>query len=306
VVELIARNTQQLTPIYQLVTPTWDIVCQANDKRRTYAMAQELGVPYPKTWYPSGEDQLSSLAITFPVIIKSAISLRLHRILHLKALPANNYEELLAQYRIAAQLISPDEIMLQEMIPGDGRTQYSMGAFCKDGNMVLGMTARRTRQYPIDYGLNSTFVEAIEVPELFGPTKKLLRHMQLSGKVEVEYKYDRRDQQYKLLDINARPWGWHALCQVCGLDFPYIQYRDVMGQASIESVPCYGYRWVRPLTDIPAGLQEILVGITTPGAYVHSLMHSTVLSVFDWSDPLPALGDFAAIGLSHSMKLFRR
>ena len=196
--------------------------------------------------------------------------------------------------------------MVQEMIPGDGRSQYSVGAFCKEGETLLSMTARRTRQYPIDYGLNSSFVEAIEVPELLAPTERLLRFMGLSGMVEVEYKYDFRTKEYKLLDINVRPWGWHALCRPCGLDFPYIQYCDALGQSPVAIAPNYCHCWVRLLTDIPAGMQEMRAGITTPGAYVRSLTGSTVLSVFDWSDLLPAIGDLAVIGLSRSKKLFTR
>jgi predicted ATP-grasp superfamily ATP-dependent carboligase len=302
VVELIARNTQQLAQVYQLVTPAWEIVRWANDKRLTYQMAHELGVPCPETWYPTCEEHLRALPIIFPAIIKSAISIHLHRALQLKALPANNYEELLAQYRIAARLLKADEILVQEMIPGDGCTQYSVGAFCKEGRLLLAMTARRTRQYPIDYGLNSCFVEALEMPQLFEPTSKLLRYMRLSGMVEIEFKYDRRNGQYRLLDINARPWGWHSLCRSCGLDFPYIQYCDAQGQPPCHVVPRYGQHWVRLLTDIPAGIQEMRAGVTTPGAYLRSLLNSTTFSVFDWRDPLPALGDIAAIGLSRSLK----
>jgi hypothetical protein len=47
-------------------------------------------------------------------------------------------------------------------------------------------------------------------------------------------------------------------------------------------------------TDIPAGLQEVKAGITTPGAYLRSLLGKTVFSVLDWRDPLPVLGDFAS------------
>ena len=307
VVELIARNTEQLSNVYQLVTQAWDVVKWANDKRLTYRMAQELGVPFPKTWYPANEDDLRTMEIAFPAIIKPAFSVRLHSAIQLKALPANSFEELLKQYRLAATVISTDEIMVQEIIPGNGRTQYSVGAFCKGGKTLHGMTARRTRQYPIDYGLNSSFVEAIEVPALFELAEKLLCYMHVSGMVEVEFKHDLRDKQYKLLDINVRPWGWHTLCMACGLDFPYIQYCDVLGQASTTIAPRYSYRWVRLLTDIPAGLQEIRAGITTPGAYFRSLSGNIVFSVFDWRDPLPAVADSIAIALSRSMKsIFRR
>jgi predicted ATP-grasp superfamily ATP-dependent carboligase len=292
VAELIAHNSRQLASIYRLVTQDWNIVQWAHDKRLTYLMAEEIGVPYPKTWYPTNEDDLRTTKISFPAIIKPAISARLHYVIRLKALPANSYKELFAQYRLAAKIISPDEIMVQEVIPGDGHTQYSVAAYCKDGHVIMSMTARRTRQYPIDYGLSSSFVEALEIPALFDPAEKLLRNMGVSGMVEVEFKHDLRDKQYKLLDINVRPWGWHTLCIACGLDFPYIQYCDVLGQAPVAISPRYGYHWVRLLTDIPGGIQEVRAGITTPGGYLHSFAGKTVFSVLDVRDPLPALGDF--------------
>lgn len=292
VVEFVARNTHHLSSMYRLVTQEWDVVRWGHDKRLTYRMAEETGVPYPKTWYPASEDDLRTIGITFPAIIKPAISIRLQHDRGLKALPASNHEELLTQYRLVASILNPEEIMIQEIIPGNGRTQYSVATYCKEGRVIIAMTARRTRQYPIDYGLASSFVEAIEVPALFGLAEKLLQHMRVSGMVEIEFKRDLRDKQYKLLDINVRPWGWHTLCIACGLDFPYIQYCDVLGQAPVTIAPRYGYHWVRLLTDIPAGIQEVRAGITTPRDYVRSFAGNTVFSVFDVRDPLPALGDF--------------
>ena len=301
VVELVARNSGELAKIYQLVTQDWSVIRWAHDKRLTYSMAKELGISCPETWYPGSEDELSYMHMTFPVIIKPAISIHFQHATRLKAITVNNHEELLAQYRLASGIINPDEVMVQEIIPGYGQSQYSVATYCKDGQVMLSMTARRTRQYPIDYGLGSSFVEAIEVPELLEPTQKLLRHMGVTGMVEVEFKLDYRDQCYKLLDINVRPWGWHTLCIACGLDFPYIQYRDVLGQAPLPTAPRYNYRWARVLTDIPAGIQEIRAGITKPVSYLHSYTSKTTFSVFDWRDPVPAAGDLVS-AISRSMK----
>ena len=303
VVELVACNTEELSKIYQLVTQDWSVIQWAQDKRLTYRMAKEVGVPYPKTWYPTCEDDLKNLEMTFPVIVKPAISIRLLQAKRLKAFPASNYQELLTQYRLAASLINTDEIMIQQIIPGYGREQYSVATYCKEGHVILRMTARRTRQYPFDYGLSSSFVEAVELPALFEPAEKLLHYMRVSGMIEVEFKHDHRDGQYKLLDINVRPWGWHTLCIACGLDFPYIQYCDALGQAPEAVKPHYSYRWLRLLTDIPAGMQEIRTGITSPGAYLRSLIGNTTFSVLDWRDPLPTLGDFAS-ALYRSIKGF--
>jgi D-aspartate ligase len=292
--ELVARNTAQLSNLYRLVTQEWGVVQWAHDKRLTHRLAEKVGVPYPKTWYPIGEEQLGEMEMRFPVIIKPAISIHMQNAVRLKALPAESREELLAQYRLAAGIIEPGEIMVQEIIPGGGQDQYSVASFCKDGRMLMSMSARRTRQYPIDYGLGSSFVEALEVPPLFELTERLLRCLGASGMVEVEFKYDRRDNEYKLLDINLRPWGWHTLCIACGLDFPYIHYRDVLGEPLPSFTPRYDRHWVRMLTDIPAGIQEIRSGITTPLSYIRSLAGRTVFSVFDWRDPVPAVGDLGS------------
>ena len=60
VLEFVARNCEQLSKIYRLVTQDWDIVQWACDKRLTYQLAHNTGIPYPKTWYPTCEDDLQT------------------------------------------------------------------------------------------------------------------------------------------------------------------------------------------------------------------------------------------------------
>ncbi len=300
VVELVSRNTATLGSVFALVTQGWDVVRWACDKRLTDQMARETGVDYPRTWYPADESELDTLDITYPLILKPAISIRLQHAIRLKAIPVHNPDELRREYAVAAGLIDRSEIMLQEIIPGGGACQFSVATFCKDGEPLLAMTARRTRQYPIDYGLGSSFVEAIEMPELLDAATRLLRYMRVSGMVEVEFKHDRRDGRYKLLDINVRPWGWHTLAIACGLDFPYVMYRDILGEPPAPATPRYGSHWVRLLTDIPAGMQEVRAGQLSVGAYVRSFAGRTVPSVMDWRDPMPAVGD-VAIAVSRAL-----
>src|SRR5437667_5395069 len=98
VVQLIACNVLRLSQIYRLVTQDWDVIRWANDKRLTYRMAEEVGVPYPKTSYVTANDELAALDVPFPVIIKPAISVHFQYATRLKALPASNPKELLTQY----------------------------------------------------------------------------------------------------------------------------------------------------------------------------------------------------------------
>jgi D-aspartate ligase len=297
-VSTVSQHRDELARIYQPTTPPWEVVRWAIDKRLTDRMARELKVPYPRTWYPSSEHDLGDLDgldYSFPVIIKPAISIRMQHSARLKALPAGNFEELCLQYRIATTLVHPEEIMVQEIIPGGGESQVSVATLCIDGEISQAMTARRRRQYPIDYGLGSSFVESIYLPELLDPAERILAHMHASGMVEVEFKQDPRDGIYKLLDINVRPWGWHTLCIACGLDLPYMQYRHMLGETLPVTMPSYGKRWIRMVTDLPAGIQEIRAGTTTPRHYLSSLIGSNTYSVLNWRDPLPIFGDMAAL-----------
>jgi D-aspartate ligase len=294
VVELVARHGDTLSAVYTLATQDWSVLRWACDKRLTHRMADEVGVPYPRTWYPTRASDLEHLDITYPVIVKPAISVHLQYAIRLKALPANSLDELRAQYDRAVAIISPDEIMVQEIIPGTGREQYSVGAYCKGGETLLRLTARRVRQYPIDYGLGSSFVRAVEIPEIIPLAERITRFMGITGMVEVEFKHDARNGQYKLLDINLRPWGWHSLCRACGLDFPYIHYRDLCGEAPTPREPRYDVRWARMITDLPAGIAEVRAGLLSPVDYLRSFAGPITFSVFDWRDPAPALGDLAS------------
>lgn len=62
------------------------------------------------------------------------------------------------------QLLEPGEAMVQELIPGDGRQQFSYCAFFKQGRAIGSMVAQRRRQHPPEFGRASTFVEPIDLP----------------------------------------------------------------------------------------------------------------------------------------------
>lgn len=291
-VELASQHADELGRIYRLATPAWPLLRQVQDKRLAYEIADRAGVGRPRTFYPAQEADLSWMDMDYPVIVKPTLSISMQRTLHRKALPAHDLAQLVAQYRLAAAVLPRDLLMVQELIPGDGRTQFSVATFCIGGDVVTALAARRTRQYPYDFGMSSSFVEEIEDPGLIELAGRIVSEANLSGMVEVEFKRDRRDSVDKLLDINVRPWGWYQLCIAAGIDLPYLQYRWAMGLPVRPATWRSGYAWRRGLTDLLAGIQEIRAGISTPGAYVRSLLGRRLVgSVWDPRDPLPALVD---------------
>jgi D-aspartate ligase len=297
---LLSKFHAVLSSRFRVSTPTWDILRWAYDKRLTYRLAAEQHVDYPSTIYPATEADLTAADLGFPAILKPATHAIMNRFTSDKAWPAADREELLARYREARELIPPDLILVQELIPGGGESQFSYAALCCDGQPIASLTARRTRQYPIDFGYSSSFVETLDVPAIVAPSRRLLAAIRYTGLVEVEYKLDGRNGRYKLLDINPRLWTWSALGGRAGVDFPYLLWQMMVGRPVPEQTGCTGVRWIRMSTDVPAAIHEMLRGRLSLGAYLRSLRSPVEFALMAADDLLPGLLDLPLFVYKHS------
>jgi D-aspartate ligase len=294
-VAAFSRHRDRLRERFRVPTPAWDAVRWAWDKRNTYQLAAQLGIPIPRTWYPRDEADLALIDAEPPLTIKPAIKETFLYATKAKAWKARTRAELTELYRRAAALVGPGEVMVQEFIPGNGSQQFAYGGFFKDRRAIGSMVVRRLRQHPLEFGRASTFVETIEMPELETLSERLLAAVDYYGLVELEYKLDPRDGAYKLLDFNARTWGYHSLGGAAGVDFPYLQFADQLGHP-VE--PCRarpGVRWVRALTDLPTVVAAIVDGHLDLQPYRRSLRPFHTEAVFSLDDPLPAAVEVALL-----------
>src|SRR2546427_700016 len=286
---LVARHHTELTERYRLTTPPWDILRWAYDKRLTYQLADELQVSHPWTLYPTSRGDLAEANCPFPVILKPAFRNKFNRFTAAKAWRVDDRQTLLARYDKACEFVDPDVLMVQELIPGGGEAQFSYAAVCQDGRSLTSLVARRLRQFPMDFGRASTCVETVDEPAVVEPSVRMLEAMKFTGVVEIEFKHDTRDGQYKLLDINPRVWGWHSLGGRAGVDFSYLLWLQACGAAVPDSRPQIGVRWVRASTDLRTVVLEILRGRLSVGEYSRSLRGPRESAIFSPDDPLPGL-----------------
>jgi D-aspartate ligase len=296
---LLSKFHGTLSSRFRVSTPAWDVLRWAYDKRLTYRLAAEQQVDYPSTIYPASEVALQAVACAFPAILKPATHAVVNRFTAEKAWPVANRDELLARYRNARDLVPADLILVQELIPGGGESQFSYAALCRDGQPIASLTARRTRQYPIDFGYSSSFVETLDIPEIVAPSRRLLAAIRYTGLIEIEYKFDARDGRYKLLDINPRLWTWSPLGGRAGVDFPYLLWQMLTGNSVPQQTGRAGARWVRMSTDVPAAIHLMLRGLLSPGAYLRSLRVPLEFALLTSDDPLPGLLDLPLFALKH-------
>ena len=295
IVGALARNRSVLSEMFRVPVPEWKTVDWMLDKRNTYQLAKQLNIPFPKTWSPLTEEAINQIDSPFPLVLKPAIKEHFFYATKAKAWRINSRAELHAMFRRASKLTGASEVLIQDMIPGDGRQQFSFCAFFKHGKAIGSMVTRRRRQHPHDFGRASTFVETIDLPALEALSSRFLRHINYYGLVEVEFKLDPRDGQFKLLDINPRTWGYHTLGTHAGVDFPNLLYRDQLSRPVETCRGRPGVSWVRLLTDIPTGLLDVVAGRLPFSDFWRSLRNYHIEAVFNSEDPVPGLVEFALI-----------
>jgi len=295
-VAAFSRYRTELAKVFRVPTPEWNSVQWAWDKRNSYRLAEELDIPVPVTRYPQHIDELADLAhLKPPFVIKPAIKEHFIYATKAKAWRADSHEELRTLFQKASELVPRGEVMVQELIPGGGSQQYSYCAFFRDGQPVGKMVARRRRQHPLEFGRASTYVETVDIPILEEFSERFLRKINYYGLVEVEFKLDPRDSQYKLLDVNARTWGYHSLGARAGTDFSYMLFADQIG---LPVTPCRakpGIAWMRLTTDLPAACMALLAHDVGLKSYIRSLRACETEAVFSAKDPLPGLAEILLV-----------
>ena len=184
--------------------------------------------------------------------------------------------------------------MVQELIPGDGRDQFAYCAFFKDGRAVGQMVARR--RPPASAGLRSLehLRRDADLPELEALSERFLQAIDYYGLVELEYKRD-ADGRFKLLDVNARTWGYHSIGPRSGVDFPAMLFADQLGR-TVPSVRAQtGIRWVRMTTDVPTAALMLFQRRLGWRSYLRSLRGVDVEGTFAKDDLVPGLVELALI-----------
>jgi predicted ATP-grasp superfamily ATP-dependent carboligase len=298
----VGRRHAELSEHFLMTTDPWSLVRWAHNKRLTYEMADRLGVTHPATWHASTAAEAATLDIEFPVIIKPAAKESRNALTVAKAWRVDNRWQLRQAFDAAAALMDPELLMIQEFVPGNGGTQLSYAALTDQGRPLATVVARRSRQYPADFGRASTFVETIDCPAIVAPARALLAELGLTGLVEVEFKFDARDGRHKLLDVNPRVWGWQSVCALAGVDFPYLCWRQVHGQEVAPVVGEAGVRWLRLTTDTPTTLKELAHGRMSWREYVASFRGPRQAAIYARDDLKPVLSELPML----TQTLFRR
>ncbi|KAB7627880.1 ATP-grasp domain-containing protein [Alkalilimnicola sp. S0819] len=298
----LATHRERLGTHFQLPVPARGVMERIIDKRAQYEAAEALGVPVPETWYPESQAELRELLPklrNYPYVIKPTVAHR-WRLASMRRVSAGrkgirvaDARELLDAYeQLGAQARG---VMLQEVIGGRDEQLYTfLGYFDRDARPLAYCLRSKIRQLPVDFGY-CTLTVTCRQPQVQTQSLRLLRGLGYHGLVGVEWKLDPRTGLYKLIEINARAVNTIGIAAACGVDLPYIAYRDALGEP-LPPVTDWrqGVKWRRFLQDWAAARTLHRQGRLSLGQWWRSLRGPAVGAVFAWDDPAPSVVDMGA------------
>jgi predicted ATP-grasp superfamily ATP-dependent carboligase len=278
----------------QLLFPKQDIFELALYKDKTLQLAQELGIPIPRTEYINNLEDIRKCAdMRFPVILKPRqrdIRLGQHGRLNFKIEYVYSYEELVQKMDAFCSI--GECPLVQEYCEGRG---VGVEMLMRKGNPLALFQHRRIREYPPRGGV-SVFCESVPLnPTLVDYSIKLLQAMQWDGVAMVEFRYDDKTGHAVLMEVNGRFWGSLPLAIHAGMDFPYLLYKssftelkDELGGSYKVGIRCRAAtgdaKWL--LAMLREGLQP---RVKTLHEYLVAFKPGVKYYAWALDDPIPAL-----------------
>jgi predicted ATP-grasp superfamily ATP-dependent carboligase len=263
---------------------------ELSSKREMYELCLTHSVPTPASQFPRSEAELLQLAAAtpFPTVAK-CINAGDAPPASPRVSIANDREQLLHAYR---QMESPKgaNVMLQEFIPGTPESVWMFnGYFDERSECKVAFTGKKIRQAP-PYTGATTLGVCEDNAAVLGDTVRLMRAVGYRGILDIGFRFDARDGQYKLLDVNPRIGGTFRLfVGPDGMDVLRAMYLDLTGQQVPATSLCEGRRWIVEPLDLLSSLTYLRRGDITMRGWVRSLRRVREAAWFALDDPAPFL-----------------
>lgn len=259
-------------------------------KLATLELARKAGCPTPAFHEVGTLQDVERIenGIRFPIMLKPV-----HSHLFLVHFPDRKYfiarskSEL--HDKVQLMLARDLQMIITEIIPGPDHLQSAY--FCyltTDGRILFDYTHQIYRRYPKNSGAACLTISK-QLPETTAMGKLFFRGIGFTGLGHVEFKFDERDGQLKIIECNPRTSAAQAVVSKSGLDMPWLIYNYLLTGAIPAEI---GYRvgvrrwWV--ILDILAYFELRRLGEISLSQWLRSIKGPPlVFPYFCLDDPMP-------------------
>ncbi len=295
-VMFIDRYRKQLETRFKFNIPSSAIIQQITSKEGFYELAVKYQLPVPQTVSAKSLEDAQKAAETlqFPCAIKPYYS---HvwrtaefrkRYGRMQIVKVNTPDELLQRYEEFAQY--DPRLVIQEFIQGSDDCEYSLHTYVsKDQKFYIHFLAHKIRLEPIHHG-SAAFIETAHNDQIFHLGETFLKNIGYQGMSSFQFKWDPVREKYFAIELNPRFSLWNYLEPSCGVNYPFINYLDSLGE-TFEVPPDYqdGVKWFSIERDVNAFLAYRQEGSLTFWNWIKSYRGPKFCAEFSWDDPKPFL-----------------
>lgn len=289
-----SKYKELLSKYYIVSTADCNNIRTFINKKKTYALCEELNIPYPKTVKVGSIEELEKIRdmISFPCLIRPEISHTFATDFNKKLFEVSNYSELNEKCLLCFKKGHP--ILIQEFIHGDATNLHeNIYYYNSKGECVAEFFMQKIRQYPQKFGVCSVVRCHPRITEIDFYSKKLLKYINYRGAVHVEYKKDPKDGKYKLLEVNPRFIRANWLHTYCGVNIPYILYNDLVEKKDIRpKTVINNVYWIEIYADIINSIIRDRKGFRALNEYISSYRKDKTFAVLVKDDLKPFLYQF--------------
>jgi D-aspartate ligase len=291
----LAEHGTDLRRWFLFPDPPSDLPRQLAGKYTLYQLCRELGVPCVAAALPESLASAQEFAdqVGFPLVAKLATPWRSSNAKGLRSTSVLRTRDELAHSWRACADSDGGALMLQDYIPHHQIPHHQQGqdyffhGYC-DGQSRCrpAFVGIKERSYPAHAGLTS-LGRWVDNPQLHHRATTLVAQLGFRGIADLDYRFDPRDGQYKLLDFNPRLGAQFRLFQdTAGIDVVVAAHLDLTGRAVPRGSAHFGRSFLVENYDPIAALAYRRCGLDFR-SWVTSLRRADELAWFARDDLAP-------------------
>jgi D-aspartate ligase len=284
----VASHAAALSTAFRFPVQDAALVETLSDKGRMSELARANGVPTPQLVVPRSKDDLARFleTATFPVVVKETSGGRLRSVAGASKFIVQTARELAELYAKAADVESP-RMIVQEFIPGED--WMFDGYFDDNSRCLFGLSGKKIRRFPAETGVTSLGI-CLANESVIRTTTGFMRAIGYRGILDIGYRRDRRDGQYKVLDVNPRiGCTFRLFASANNLDVARVLYLDLTGQPVPPAAIPPARKWLVEDFDLFSAFAAWRAGKLHFKQWTRSLAGVQETACFAIDDPLPFL-----------------
>lgn len=286
---LVSNHRAELCGKYRFALPPTHLIDALNDKSQEVELLESLGFDIPRTTtrLPDDPDVLAD-QLRFPIIFKPHSYAAQHHFPEKNEIVSDMYELGLFYERWSDAL---PVLLAQEVLTGpDSLSWICSCTFDNHHKMLDCGVKQKIRSLPAHFG-GSTLAVSRENSQIEQLASDVGAKLDYVGHAGLEFRWDRRDECYRFIELNPRFPANVGFDEACGMPTAWNSYQVSLGRnpanaRARQRQGVFFLDWTGDLSSQAADGTPLLKMIWS---YLPLLVRRTSGLYFEWGDPLPGL-----------------